>query len=192
MAAKKKVVAKKGKITAFKQSDKPSFKKGFQKGSKNGKQDPEEQSMSNSKLKKKEYQAKRYNKKTKKQTEEEEGSDFEVVPNKVNKPTTFSGNDATMEFDHSSEDDDSEDEQAVDMFGAVSSKGPNSNAQDTEDLKDDEDDTNNASEDSDDEETKFIAAENASANRKKKKSGGFQSMGTKSYFMIMMIKTSFC
>jgi ATP-dependent RNA helicase DDX54/DBP10 len=78
------------------------------------------------------------------------------------------------------------------MFGAVGSKEPISDVQDTDELKYDEDDTNQPSEDSD-EESKFIAAENASANRKKKKSGGFQSMGMSSYIqMTIHSKVRFC
>lgn len=179
MAAKKKIVAKKGKIAAFKPSVKTAFKKGGRNGSgkigKKDQQQAEDKEVSKSKLKKKEFQAKRYNKKTKKAAAEEEDSDFEVVPSGQTKPSTFAGTDA-LESTYTSGEDDSDDEDggAVDMFGAVASKSSSKDivGEDNDEL----DDADQASENSDDE-SKFIAAENLNANRKKKKSGGFQSMG---------------
>lgn len=175
MPAKRKVVAKKaGKPTSFKKTEKPMFKKGQRNGSKIGKKDAEEKPMSNTKLKKKEFQAKRYNKKPKKAAEEEEDSDFEVVRNPAAKPSTFAGNDA-LDHNYTSGDDDSDDgdDGAVDMFGGMRSNAPTQEVDESNDVQEDID---QASDDSDDE-SKFIAAENLNANRKKKKSGGFQSMG---------------
>lgn len=165
---------KAGKPTSFKKTEKPMFKKGQRNGSKIGKKDAEEKPMSNTKLKKKEFQAKRYNKKPKKAAEEEEDSDFEVVRNPAAKPSTFAGNDA-LDHNYSSGDDDSDDgdDGAVDMFGGMRSNAPTQEVDESNDVQEDID---QASDDSDDE-SKFIAAENLNANRKKKKSGGFQSMG---------------
>jgi ATP-dependent RNA helicase DDX54/DBP10 len=174
MAAKRKVPAKKGKVNSFKEEEKKPFNKGKQHGSKFGKKNVEEKPMSTTKAKKKEFQAKRYNKKTKKTEEDDEDSEFEVVPNNATKPSKVVASKATN-VDYNS-DDDSDDDAAVDMFGSVGSKAANGDLEHDEEGDDNEDGADHVSDNSDDDD-KFIAAENLNANRKKKKSGGFQSMG---------------
>ncbi|CAO3690235.1 unnamed protein product [Umbelopsis ramanniana] len=174
MAAKRKVPTKKGKVNSFKEEEKKPFNKGKQHGSKFGKKNVEEKPMSTTKAKKKEFQAKRYNKKTKKTEEDDEDSEFEVVPDNATKPSTLVASKATN-VDYNS-DDDSDDDGAVDMFGSVGSKAAIGDLGLDEEGNDIEDGVDHISDNSDDDD-KFIAAENLNANRKKKKSGGFQSMG---------------
>jgi hypothetical protein len=177
MAAKRKVPTKKGKVTSFKEEDKKSFNKGNkgkQYGSKFGKKNVEEKPMSTTMAKKKEFQAKRYNKKTKKTEADDDDSEFEVVPNHTTKPSKLGGSNA-VNTDYNS-DGDSDDDGAVDMFGSAGTKTAKGDLDHTEEGDDVVDGADQISDNSDDDD-KFIAAENLIANRKKKKSGGFQSMG---------------
>ncbi|KAI8382413.1 hypothetical protein BD560DRAFT_431801 [Blakeslea trispora] len=135
---------------------------------------------SKSKLKKQEFQRKKYNKdkKKKKNQEDDEDSEFEIVPaNSTGKSIM----DSDSDLDRFNSDDSDGSDLEQDMFGQFKAKKPAAVpvAAPTASVKQQKPINMNDSEDEEQEE-KFIASENIAANRKNKKSGGFQSMVTQS------------
>lgn len=154
----------------------------------NGKKNDDPKELSNTKLKKREYHKVKYNKKDK---DDEEDSDFEIVPTTSGAGQLF-GSTAPVNDDN---DYNSDSDLEMDMFGNLAStstsssiaKQPTTATASTSTTPQPKqaapailsqrismDDTD---EDNSDDEEKFIANENVLANRKNKKSGGFQSMG---------------
>ncbi|KAI7903135.1 P-loop containing nucleoside triphosphate hydrolase protein [Cokeromyces recurvatus] len=135
--------------------------------------------VSNSKLKKQEYQRKKYNKDKKKKNkngEDDDDSDFEIVPSTVTESIMDTSD---SELESVAESDDGDSDLELDMFGKFKSKKPAATtiAAPIASVKNQTPISLNDSDDDDDQDEKFIASENIAANRKNKKSGGFQSMG---------------
>lgn len=117
-----------------------------------------------SQVRKKEFQRRKYNKDNKKKQEDED-SDFEIVPNQK----------TLSQFDSEDDEESDSSDLEVDMFNQYKDKKPSITTASTNksapkvEIK--------VSESDDEQDEKFIASETMAANRKNKKSGGFQSMG---------------
>ncbi|KAI8335294.1 P-loop containing nucleoside triphosphate hydrolase protein [Chlamydoabsidia padenii] len=185
---------------SIKRNDKPNQGNKFTKRPTDGKKTDQKKEVSNTKLKKREYHKVKYNKKDK---EEDEDSDFEIVPAVSGAGKLFKS--SGIDNDDNDEDDNSDSDLEMDMFGNLASTKPSLTgpATSTKTITAPQQQTtpailsqritmdDSSDEDNLDDEEKFIANENVLANRKNKKSGGFQSMGLSSSIYKAIIHKGF-